>query len=144
MLAVLIIIKESGEKMRKIIRIIICVVVAVAVVIMVNPMAKKIENVINIRPSEDYIRHEFKELMDEYEDFFDEYIAFMEKYKNASYNNPMVALGLLQDYLNWIEKYSKVLEDFKNVGDSDLTRAEAFYYAEVTLRIEEKLIKAIK
>ena len=131
--------------MKKIIRIIICVVVAVtAVSLSVDPMAEKIESVISIRPSEAYIRPEFKELMDEYEDFFDDYIAFMKKYKNASYDNPMVALGMLQDYLNWYERYCEALEDFGVIKDKELTRAETLYYTEVTLRIEEKLLKALE
>lgn len=93
---------------------------------------------------EDYIRPEFKELMDQYEAFFDDYIAFMQKYANASSDDPMAVLGMLQDYLDWLEKYSEVMEDFENVGSSDMTRAESFYYAEVALRIEEKLLKVIE
>ena len=93
---------------------------------------------------EDYIRPEFKLLMNKYEKFFDDYIAFMKKYSSVSADDPMTALALLQDYLNWLEKYSEVMEEFENVGDSDMTRAEAFYYAEVSLRIEEKLLKAFE
>ena len=95
------------------------------------------------RLTEDDIRPEFKELMDQYEAFFDDYIAFMKKYMSASSDDPMAMLGMLQDYLDWLEKYSEVMEDFEDVGDSDLTRAETFYYAEVALRIEQKLLSVM-
>lgn len=94
--------------------------------------------------SEDTIRPEFKAMMDQYEAFFDDYIAFMQNYMSTSSSNPTAIFGMLQDYLDWLEKYSKVMEEFKNVGDSKMTRAEAFYYAEVSLRIEEKLLKAME
>ena len=81
--------------------------------------------------------------MDQYEAFFDDYIAFMKKYMSASSDDPMAMLGMLQDYLDWLEKYSEVMEDFEDVGDSDLTRAETFYYAEVALRIEQKLLSVM-
>lgn len=92
---------------------------------------------------EDYIRPEFKEMMDQYEAFFDDYIAFMKKYLSASSNDATTVFGMLQDYLDWLKKYSEVMEDFEDIGDGDLTRAEAFYYAEVSLRIEEKLLSVI-
>lgn len=95
------------------------------------------------RLTEDDIRPEFKELMDQYEAFFDDYIAFMKKYMSASSDDPMTMLGMLQDYLDWLEKYSEIMEDFEDVGDSDLTRAETFYYAEVALRIEQKLLSVM-
>lgn len=93
--------------------------------------------------TEDDIRPEFKELMDQYEAFFDDYIAFMKKYMSASSDDPMTMLGMLQDYLDWLEKYSEIMEDFEDVGESDLTRAETFYYAEVALRIEQKLLSVM-
>lgn len=95
------------------------------------------------RLTEDDIRPEFKELMDQYEAFFDDYIAFMKKYMSASSDDPMTMLGMLQDYLDWLEKYSEIMEDFEDVGESDLTRAETFYYAEVALRIEQKLLSVM-
>ena len=97
----------------------------------------------HVENNDDEIRPEFKKMMDQYEEFFDEYIAFMENYTNESNDNPMAVLGMLQDYLDWLEKYNEVIEEFESVGDSDMTTAEARYYAEVSLRIEKKLLAVL-
>lgn len=83
------------------------------------------------------IRPEFKEAMDAYEAFYDEYISFMKKYQNADAMELISLLGQYSDFIDemdeWSEKISK-LED-------DMNAEEFAYYAEVTIRIENKLLE---
>lgn len=84
----------------------------------------------------DGIRPEFKAAMDSYEAFFDEYIAFIEKYQKS--NNTAVMLG---DYAKYMARYADTMKKLSDLEDDDLTDAEALYYAEVMLRISQKLAK---
>lgn len=78
---------------------------------------------------------EFKKTMDSYEAFFDEYVAFMQDYsKNPS------SLTLLAKYPSFLQKYTEAITALENIDESELTDAEALYYAEVTLRITQKLL----
>lgn len=81
---------------------------------------------------------EFKAQMDEYEAFFDEYVEFMQKY--AASDNPV---ALMSEYLDFMQKYTKYMEALDAIDESTLSDADALYFAEVTLRIDEKLLAAM-
>ncbi|MCM1334514.1 MAG: fibronectin type III domain-containing protein [Bacteroides sp.] len=81
------------------------------------------------------IRPEFKEAMDSYEAFFDEYCKIMTAYAN----NPS-DLSLMLKYLEYLEKYSEMMEKLDKIGDDDLSEAELLYYTEVMSRINKKLL----
>ncbi|MBQ1918165.1 MAG: hypothetical protein II175_03280 [Schwartzia sp.] len=61
---------------------------------------------------------EFKAQMDEYEAFFDEYVEFM-------------------------QKYTKAMEALDAIDESTLSDADSLYFAQVMLRIDEKLLAAM-
>lgn len=84
------------------------------------------------------IRPEIKEAIDSYESFFDDYVALMKKYKN----NPS-DLSLLSEYLDYMSKLSDMEQKFKAIENQDLTTEETMYYAEVTLRIEKKMLEVL-
>ena len=88
---------------------------------------------------ENVIRPEFKEFMDSYETFYDEYIAFMVKYNSADSSD---MLGMMTDYMIYLEKYSEFTEKLDSIDESELTDAEALYYAEVTMRVSQKMLQA--
>jgi hypothetical protein len=76
--------------------------------------------------------------MDEYEAFFDEYVEFMQKY--AASDNPV---ALMSEYLEFMQKYTKYMEALDAIDESTLSDADALYFAQVNLRIEEKLLAAM-
>ena len=80
---------------------------------------------------------EFKKIMDSYEAFFDEYIAFIKKYTSAA---DIGAIEMLNDYLNYLDKYSKTMEEMKNWENVQMSEADNLYYIEVTTRIYSKLM----
>ena len=82
------------------------------------------------------IRPEFQEAMDSYEAFFDEYFAFMKSYQESA--NPA---SLMTDYLEYIAQYTETMEKLSQLGEEDLSEEEALYYAEVSLRINQKLLE---
>lgn len=85
------------------------------------------------RPETD-ISPEFKETMDSYEAFFDEYVEFMNTYDENT-TDP----ELLMKYSELLSKEADMLQKLEAMDESDMTTAEAAYYAEVTARIEAKL-----
>ena len=85
------------------------------------------------RPETD-ISPEFKETMDSYEAFFDEYVEFMNTYDENT-TDP----ELLMQYSELLSKEADMLQKLEAMDESDMTTAEAAYYAEVTARIEAKL-----
>ena len=85
--------------------------------------------------SDDGIRDEIKEAIDSYEEFMDEYVEFMEKYMDADDST-----GMLSDYLDYMEKYVEVTEQFDAIEGEELTDEELAYYAEVSLRVAQKLL----
>lgn len=85
------------------------------------------------RPETD-ISPEFKETMDSYEAFFDEYVEFMNNYDENT-SDP----ELLMKYSELLSKEADMLQKMEAMDESDMTTAEAAYYAEVTARIEAKL-----
>lgn len=87
---------------------------------------------------EDYIRPEIKEALDAYEAFMDEYIAFMEKFENSD-----DTLSLMTEYLDYLQKYADAMEKIGALETDDMTEAESLYYAEVTLRVSQKLLDSL-
>lgn len=83
----------------------------------------------------DGMHPEFKEAMDCYEEFFDEYCEFMKKYAETS--DPT---SLLADYTDYMAKYADYMKKLEKLGNDDLNDAEQKYYAETTVRINEKLL----
>lgn len=81
---------------------------------------------------------EFKAQMDEYEAFFDEYVEFMQKY--AASDNPV---ALMSEYLDFMQKYTKAMEAIDAIDESTLSDADSLYFAQVTLRIDEKLLSVL-
>jgi hypothetical protein len=81
---------------------------------------------------------EFKAQMDEYEAFFDEYVEFMQKY--AASDNPV---ALMSEYLEFMQKYTKAMEALDAIDESTLSDADSLYFAQVTLRIDEKLLSVL-
>ncbi|MBE5996770.1 MAG: hypothetical protein E7240_05360 [Lachnospiraceae bacterium] len=79
---------------------------------------------------------EFKETMDSYEAFFDEYIAFMEVYSKTDDTS-----ALMTEYLSYMTKYVDVMQKLDEINEEELSDADALYYAQVSLRISEKLMK---
>lgn len=79
---------------------------------------------------------DFKEMMDSYEAFFDEYISFYEEY-SANPTSPT----LLYKYASFLQKYTEAITALDNIDESELSAADAAYYAEVTLRISQKLLQ---
>lgn len=84
------------------------------------------------------INSDFKAAMDSYEAFFDEYIAFMKKYSESDGTD----LDLAADYISYLDKYSKFVEDFEKWDDEELNDAEMIYYLEVQTRVSKKLLEA--
>lgn len=82
------------------------------------------------------IRPEFQEAMNSYEAFFDEYVEFMESYEAA--DNPA---GMMADYAKFLVKYTETMESMNAIDEETLSEEEAQYYAEVSLRITEKLLQ---
>ena len=78
---------------------------------------------------------EFKETMDSYEAFFDEYVAFMEVYANTDDTTAMMT-----EYLSYMTKYMEVMQKLDEINEEELSDADALYYAEVQLRISQKLL----
>ena len=78
---------------------------------------------------------EFKEAMDSYEAFFDEYIAFMERFSESEDTSSMLA-----EYMEYMTRYTEVMEKLGDIGDQELSDADALYYAQVQLRVSEKLM----
>ena len=81
---------------------------------------------------------EFKAQMDEYEAFFDEYVEFMKKYSES--DNPV---ALMSEYLEFMQKYTKAMEAIDAIDESTLSDADSLYFAQVTLRIDEKLLSVL-
>ena len=65
---------------------------------------------------------------------FDEYVEFMNTYDENT-TDP----ELLMKYSELLSKEADMLQKLEAMDESDMTTAEAAYYAEVTARIEAKL-----
>lgn len=83
------------------------------------------------------IRPEFKATMDEYEAFFDKYVEFMIAYKEAE-----DVTGMMGEYSSMMMQYVETMEALEKIDKDTLSNEEALYYAEVMLRINQKLLQA--
>lgn len=81
----------------------------------------------------------FKQMMDSYEKFYDDYIAFMKKYKS----DPGNVMSMLNDYMNMLDQLQQWSDKIDAVDESKLSPADDAYFLLVTLRIEQKLLKAM-
>ncbi len=93
-----------------------------------------IENKDDSNSSNTDLRPEFKKYMDSYEEFMNEYVDFLNKY-----NEDPSDLSLLADYAEYMNDYADMVEEFEDWEDEELNDAEAIYYAQVQLRVVEKL-----
>ncbi len=82
---------------------------------------------------------EFKEVMEGYEAFFDEYIDFMNKYEES--NND---IAMLADYLSIMNRYAKTMKELEDIGDQELSEADAWYYLQVSNRINKKMLESLQ
>ena len=94
-----------------------------------SSVAETLTAVVGVRP-------EIKEFLDSYEAFIDEYIEFMENYDSTDIN-------MLLKYTEFMSKYAEFAEKVDAIEDMDLNDAEALYYAEVTLRASQKMLKVL-
>lgn len=78
----------------------------------------------------------FKAAMDAYEAFFDEYVEFMLAF--AAAEDPTALLG---KGLAFLQQYEEEMTALEELGEGPLTDAEALYYTEVMLRIQQKLLE---
>lgn len=83
------------------------------------------------------INPEFKAAMDSYEKFFDEYIIFMKAYQES--DNPA---GMVKEYTAMMTQYLETMTALLEIDEETLSHEEALYYAEVMLRINQKLLEA--
>ena len=86
----------------------------------------------------DGIRPEFKEAMDSYEKFFDEYVAFMKAYMDS--DDPISMMG---EYTTMMQQYVETMGELEDIDEDELSDEEALYYAEVMLRINQKLLEVL-
>lgn len=82
------------------------------------------------------LRPDFKAAMDSYEAFMGEYCDFM-----AAYSETPSDLALIAKYATYLEKYTKLAEDFDKWNSEDMNAAEVAYYAEVQARVSKKLLE---
>ena len=76
--------------------------------------------------------------MDSYEAFIDEYIEFMKEY--AESDNP---LSMLEEYSEMLIQYTETMQALDDLGNEEMSEAEAIYYAEVMTRINQKLLELV-
>lgn len=82
------------------------------------------------------LRPDFKAAMDSYEAFMGEYCDFM-----AAYSANPSDLTLIGKYATYLEKYTKLAEDFDKWNSEDMNAAEVAYYTEVQARVSKKLLE---
>ena len=85
------------------------------------------------------LRPDFKAAMDSYEAFMDEYCDFM-----AAYSENPSDLTLIGKYATYLEKYTKLTEDFDKWNSEDMNAAELAYYTEVQTRVSKKLLEGLQ
>lgn len=82
------------------------------------------------------IRPEFKEILDGYEAFMNEYCEFMKKYTTSD-----DVLSMAMDYAQMMQKEIEWIDKIEDLEDTEMNEAEAKYYTEVILRVEQKLLE---
>ena len=88
--------------------------------------------------TENGISSEFKDALDSYEAFIDEYIEFMKEY--AESDNP---LSMLEEYSEMLIQYTETMQALDDLGNEEMSEAEAIYYVEVMTRINQKLLELV-
>jgi len=86
--------------------------------------------------SADGIDPDFKAAMDSYEKFFDEYVIFMKAYKESD-----DAASMANEYTAMMMQYLETMTALDEIDEDALSDEEALYYAEVMLRINQKLLE---
>ena len=86
----------------------------------------------------DGIRPEFKEAMDSYEKFFDEYVTFMKAYMDS--DDPFSMMG---EYTTMMQQYMEIMGELEDIDEDELSSKEAIYYADIMLRINQKLLEVL-
>ena len=86
----------------------------------------------------DGIRPEFKKAMDSYEKFFDEYVAFMKAYMDS--DDPISMMG---EYTTMMQQYVETMGELEDIDEDELSSKEAIYYADIMLRINQKLLEVL-
>ena len=81
---------------------------------------------------------EFKATMDSYEAFFDEYVAFMIAYKESD-----DIVSMASKYTAMMTEYLQTMTALQEMDQKTLSDEEALYYAEVMLRINQKLLEVV-
>lgn len=82
------------------------------------------------------IRPEFKEMLDDYEAFMNGYCDFMKKYTESD-----DVLSMTTDYLKLVQDEAEWIEKIDNLEEEEMNDAEVKYYAEITLRVSQKLLE---
>lgn len=82
------------------------------------------------------IRSEFKEILDGYEAFMNEYCEFMKKYAESD-----DVLSMAADYAQIMQKEIEWIDKIESLEKMEMNDAEARYYAEVNLRVSQKLLE---
>ena len=89
----------------------------------------------NTTTSANGVSPEFKAAMDSYEEFFDGYVLFMKAYKESSDISSMA-----NEYTAMMQQYVQMMGELQKIDQSTLSSEDALYYAEVMLRINQKIL----
>ena len=76
--------------------------------------------------------------MDSYEWFCDEYVMFMKAYMDSE--DPFSMMG---EYTTMMQQYVETMGELEDIDEDELSEEEARYYADVMLRINQKLLEAL-
>lgn len=82
------------------------------------------------------INPDFKAAMDSYEKFFDEYVIFMKAYQESD-----DVASMANEYTAMMMQYLETMTVLQEIDEDTLSDEEALYYAEVMLRINQKLLE---
>ena len=86
----------------------------------------------------DGIDPDFRAAMDSYEKFFDDYVIFMKAYKDADDVSSMA-----NEYTAMMQQYLETMTALQGIDQGSLSDEDALYYAEVMLRINQKLLQVV-
>ena len=89
-------------------------------------------------PGSSDISPELIEFLESYEAFIDQYVEFMQAYMK----NP-TDFNLLMQYSSILSEYSRFTQAVDNYETNTMNEAESLYFAEVTLRCSQKMLKAL-
>lgn len=109
----------------------------------VDKLAGKLDSSEDIPPettdstiTADGIDPDFKAAMDSYEKFFDEYVIFMKAYKESD-----DVTSMANEYTAMVMQYLETMTALQEIDEDTLSDEEVLYYAEVMLRINQKLLE---